>query len=71
MTIEQKQQQQKKYWLECQHYCQERMPSDAETDGDNEVHGTCIEQLSYEVTQLKQLSDTVTDVLVQRIDHVS
>lgn len=70
-TIKHKQQQQKKYWLECQHYCQERMPSEQKPTVTMKSTAPALEQLSYEVTQLKQLSDTVTDVLVQRIDHVS
>lgn len=71
LTIEHKQQQQKKYWLECQHYCQERMPSVQKPAVTMKSTVPAIEQLSYDVTQLKQLSDTVVDVLVQRIDHVS
>jgi hypothetical protein len=71
LTIGHKQQQQKEYWLECQHYCQERMPSVQKPMVAIKSSIPALEQVRYDVTQLKQLSDTVTDMLVQRIEHVS
>ncbi len=72
LAIKRKQQQQKEYWLACQQYCKEQMPSIRKPDFLAFVaDAPVIEQLVCDETELKQLSNVVTDVLVQRIDHVS
>ena len=72
LAIERKQQQQKEHWLACQQYCQEQMPSIAKPDFLMfAVDTPAIEQFVCDEIKLKQLSNMVTDVLAQRIDHVS
>jgi len=72
LVIEQKKQQQKEYWLECQRYCKEEMPSIQKPDFLALKYVTpSLEPLFDDAIQLKKLSEAVTDVLVQRIDHVS
>ena len=72
LAIKQKQRQQKEQWLACQQYCQEQMPSIAQPDiFVSATDAPVVEQLVCDDAELKKLSDAVTQVLVQRIDHVS
>lgn len=70
--IAQKKQQQKEYWLTCQHYCQDQMPPIQKPDAltlRRIAHS--VERVVCDKAELKKLSERVIDVLVQRIDHVS
>ena len=70
--MEKKRRQQKEYWLTCQHYCQEQMPSILKPDFlASAIDTPLIEQLVCNDAELKKLSDAATHVLMQRIDHVS
>lgn len=72
LGIMQKKQQQKEHWLACQQYCQEQMPPISKPDIVAGItDGSPVTQLVCDDATLKQLSDAVTQVLVQRIDHVS
>lgn len=72
LAIKQKQRQQKEQWLACQHYCQEQMPSIVQPDVfASAADMPAVEQLECNDAELKALSDAITQVLVQRIDHVS
>jgi len=68
--IEQKKQQQKEFWIECQQYCQKQMPAIAKSDVTVQLITPAIEHVSYDEHQLKELANVVTNALTQRIDHV-
>jgi hypothetical protein len=70
LIIDQKKRQQKEYWLACQQHCQERMPSMAQPDTVSLQGLPALEQPTYDPAALRKMSDTITDVLVKRIDHV-
>lgn len=72
VIIAQKQQQQQMHWQKCQEYCKEHAPSMQKPDLFAPKDGYVVEQpMIYDDATLEKLTNDVTNMLVQRIEHVS